>query len=150
MSSGVQELLIGTGSALVGIVIGFFLNLLGERIKWRREQRVRYNEQRISAYATFTEAGNDVAFKSRHEYDRGNHTEVATLETRFLNSYLTVLILGTAPVREAAERYYDAVKRLAPDSSRPGTEAEKNRLYEQVGVAVEEFYRAARTELGVP
>lgn len=50
--------LIGITATLVGIVLGFVLNMWNDNRKWDRESKIRYHQQRIEAYSSYLRALN--------------------------------------------------------------------------------------------
>ncbi|MFF4550591.1 hypothetical protein [Streptomyces sp. NPDC001435] len=49
----------------VGAVTSFLVTSLNERTKWRREQSVRWDAQRLTAYAEYAHAVKDLAYQYR-------------------------------------------------------------------------------------
>ncbi len=145
---------IGVGGTLLGTLIGswagYIVSLRVERARWERDDRIRYNLERIRAYAEFLTTGAVVLTGVQQIGPTANMEQCATLQAAAQNafmesrvglqrSYFQTHILATPPVREAANALYRLL--LQPDS-----EDRTNRIMEARGV----FIDAAQVELGVP
>ena len=62
MDIALWNTLIAVGSALLGVVIGGVLTIWNDTLKWRREQQVRYNADRLKAYTDFLQTVDHAAF----------------------------------------------------------------------------------------
>jgi hypothetical protein len=58
--------LIGAAGTLLGIVLTALFALTNERVKWKRDQRVRFNSDRIEAYAGFLAGVEELLHYSEH------------------------------------------------------------------------------------
>ncbi len=100
-------------AGLIGVGVGAGLTLLNEKLKWNRqreaddlkwmrESQVRYNSDRVEAYAAFLRAGKAVM-------DSDWKAPVLPDETEFTVAYYRIELLAFPPVRTAAAAYKGAI-----------------------------------------
>jgi hypothetical protein len=153
--------------ALVGVVIGaglsFVTGLLADRTRWRRDQSVRWDERRLAAYFDY---GNAVKEEVRiclrlaaNLYPKVRTVSIdpsegraalARAEDRRSNLFEGLLLLGDKETVAAARAWQGAVWELHY-LVEPGQASENEFLagFKQCGTARDNFYIAARRDLGI-
>ncbi|MGW8374368.1 hypothetical protein [Streptomyces sp. ODS28] len=164
MSAFLQQL-----PALVGVVIGALGSYLavmhGDRARFRREQRARWEERRLTAYGDYARSlkatvsllyrvsahlGNDPHPQPRTPEDAAPSLAEAS-ERRDL-AWEQVLLLGSPEVADAARLWARAVERLerfVRTGTRDSPEEWAALLTAQRECRVG-FYEAARRDIGLP
>ncbi|GAA4263761.1 hypothetical protein GCM10022255_111240 [Dactylosporangium darangshiense] len=153
--------------ALLGVVVGvvatFALTSLGERARWRRDQRLRWDSVKLEAYASYSDAVKRVVhFATRLAVTRGlphsseaipfdeGQAELSIAVAERSTRWESVLLLGHPDTVAAARAWHQVMWRLefyarGVLTDRDGWAAALNE-FEQTR---KEFYRAARRDLGV-
>ncbi|MFF5225118.1 hypothetical protein [Dactylosporangium sp. NPDC000521] len=154
--------------ALAGVVVGallsFVLSAFAERTRWRRDEAVRWDAERMRVYADYGLAVRDMyrvvlSVASHHGY--GDHpaqpdrppdagAALAAAEAQRAARFEAVLLLGNPATVAAARRWHQAVwhlecfarGRLTDPAGWPPARRE-------FGLARAEYYRAARHDLGI-
>ncbi|WP_030548963.1 hypothetical protein, partial [Streptomyces albus] len=159
---------LGQLPALLGVVIGaagsYVAVTAGERARFRREQKVRWDERRITAYADYARAVKSTTSllwraAAHHGADPHPHPlspdeaepALAASFDRGDAAWEGVLLLGTADAVAAARRWSAAVRemhRLVRAGGRdPAAWSEAVAAARDARAA---FYDAARADLGIP
>jgi hypothetical protein len=153
--------------ALIGVVVGalgsFLVSSATESRRWRRQQSTRWDEKRAQAYAEYGFAVKNVFSLCWHISNfRGlgpmaekiDLTE-ALNELRLLNSersvkWESVLLLGNPETVDAARRWHRLVGKVEIFVREGHTDvSEWDALFDEVNVARDRFYDAARYDLGI-
>ncbi len=154
---------------LVGVTLGaatsFLVTSVNERTRWRRQQAVRWDEQRLSAYAEYAHAVKELA--ARYQMiaaARGlvsgpiplEPTPEVLLELRELESRRSALsetlgLLGDTEANTASKTLDHCVWRLECLARDIATETEQNwdQAYLEFRDARSRFVERARASLGV-
>lgn len=166
MLGGVQSFL-DQLSTLVGVMLGavgaMMATSLADRLRWRREHAVRWDQRRLEAYLTFAATLKEIhalAFRlvavhrpgsKAPSIDRTTGLELmARATTRRTTDWESMLLLGDEATVAAARRWRDAVSAvelLARDATWNG--AAWQPAVDQADKARDEFYLYARRSLGV-
>jgi len=139
--------IISAVAALAGVAVNNAITTRNDRLRWEREEGVRYHDKRVEAYVQFArDVGRFAAFghmdTNRFDYnpDMPMNKEQTTLYLDASAAYQRVWMLGTPGVVMAAE----GVWRIAMDAATiKGTSAP---VMPKMMAA---FYDAARLELGI-
>jgi len=153
--------------ALIGVVLGALATLLAtsvnDRLRWRRDQSVRWDERRLEAYTEYARAVKAVQVAaSRLVADRipgastGPADRAAGLQLLAdagadrTKAWEAVLLLGDSVTVAAARQWREAIwqlERIATDQSLGATEwAQRLTVVDQ---GRDRFYEAARASLNV-
>ncbi|MEV4139619.1 hypothetical protein AB0J72_46580 [Dactylosporangium sp. NPDC049742] len=149
--------------AVIGTVLGFILSNLGERARWRRDQRVRWDAARLAAYTEYCNAVKKMVHLSTgmartrglpHSSDvvpleRGQ-VELAAAAGLRAQVWETVLLLGNPETIEAARAWHQSVWQLEffARGILTGRDNWAHAL-DEFELTRKAFYRAARTDLGL-
>lgn len=125
--------LVGSGSALLGALIGAGSAYLLARREWRREDRFRYSQERRQMYANFVGLA-EKAYRSASSGQLRDETSPA-----FHIAYTQTLLLASQPVKQGARALYNTVW--------AAEEGENMREYAE---ATFNFIEAVQAELGIP
>ncbi|GGM06691.1 hypothetical protein [Micromonospora yangpuensis] len=157
--------------ALLGVLVGtlgtILATSLADRGRWRRGQRVRWDERRLEAYVELSRAVKEIHAVSMRMLvaarpDRSGHAiereeglaRLAEADVRNTLAWENVLLLGDAATVEAGRGWREAVWRIERMAHDPnGQDDHGTRLVDLKGRADrarDAFYQAARTGLGVP
>lgn len=152
--------------ALLGAVVNSLLSSRNERLKWERDQRIRYNQDRVRAYGEFFAAiHTDMTELTRFWHDRLARGESFDGEILFpldnidharavAFAYNNVLLIATPAVREAARELHMALGHFTfvpcPKLGVASLEDALREKHIRLDKARERFFEAARAELGVP
>lgn len=148
-------------AGLIGVAVGSLLSLIGnfllqrvadqrrfaheerlQRERWEREDEVRYQAERIAAYARFmrtTQLGFPLEFSNPPTADEINSISDGLAET---------LILSTPPVHDAAIELYDAHARTR-GLDMPGEAETQTDPEELASQKREAFLKAVKDELNI-
>lgn len=163
MSTVVQQLL-----TLTGVVLGagatYTVTALTERAKWRRSLDTRWDDKRLAAYTEYANGlkkSLEVSYRlaATHGYPASTQPidldtglqALAVAEADRTAKWETVLLLGSPEAIAAARRWHKAAWMLRY-VARGETTIEHDeyvRLYESMGRLRDEFYEAARADLGI-
>ncbi|GLW27778.1 hypothetical protein [Actinoplanes regularis] len=150
--------------AVIGAVMAFVLGSLGERARWQRDQNVRWDAARLSAYSEYCiavkrivhiAAGMARARGLQHSseavpLERGT-VELAEASGERTATWETVLLLGDPETITAARAWHQAVWQLEFFARGILTgQAGWGRALDEFEESRTAFYRAARKDLGVP
>lgn len=151
--------------ALIGVVVGVVTTGWTDRLRWKRNQAIRWDERRIDAYAEYA-----LTIKKVHMTALGmvNPSSVhglaepigheagldliAQAEARRTEAWEKMLLLADEPTVEAALRWHNTVKIEAEFAqSRPhdAGSADWTAAVRNVDEARERYYEAARNSVGV-
>ncbi|UWZ38786.1 hypothetical protein Drose_11490 [Dactylosporangium roseum] len=148
---------------VVGVVMTYLLTAWGERARWRRERRIRWDADRMQSYVEYGNSVKRVVHVTRRlAVTRGlaGASEGVPLEDglRELNQanaertarWESVLLLGDAKTIAAARAWHQSVWQLEffARGMLDGAE-EWSQAYGEYEAARNEYYRCARTSLGV-
>ncbi|MFJ9822183.1 hypothetical protein ACIRU3_44555 [Streptomyces sp. NPDC101151] len=150
----------------VGAATSFLVTSLNERTKWRREQLVRWDAQRLTAYAEYAHAVKDLAYQYRRiavarGLTAGPHPLEPTPEVldRLGDAEVhrtalseTLLLLGDRGTIGAVKRmnqYLWQLERLARATPAQGDSSRWDQNYENYRTARQEYIDHARRSLGV-
>jgi hypothetical protein len=151
--------LIGLAGVIVEALLKTVFDLVVETRRWRREDRLRYDEERLDAYVGLLRAGREVAdFELQAMAAPYFGTEaVATpryigeslkLHRDFTSAYQRVAILGSATVRRAVAEYRNVVPSAITGPRDPvAGVVEGMRAYDAGEDAI---LAVIRKELGIP
>lgn len=154
-------------SALLGVIVGvvttFLLTNLGERARWRRDQRIRWDASRLAAYVAYTNSVKRIVHIAsgmartrglRHSsepvpLDTGQ-TELAAATSDRTARWESILLLGHPDTISAARAWHQSVWQLefyarGVLTGESGWAAALDE-FERTRV---EFYRCARADLGL-
>jgi hypothetical protein len=161
MSSVSQQL-----PALLGVVVGsiatYLSSTFAERIRWRRETSSRWESRRITAISDYAAAVKKLIYCAGRaaaargigsaqpiELDQGL-AELAEAETARSVCWEKVLLLGDHATILAARTWHELVWQLYYFAIGERTDhAEWEKELEAVNQARDEYYRCARTSLGI-
>jgi hypothetical protein len=162
MSGFLQQL-----PTLLGVVVGaltsFLVTSAGERVRWRRSQAVRWDENRMRIYADYAAAVKRWAYLAcRVAAARGfDHSAVplppedglpalAEAEDQRGARWESVLLLGTPETVAAARDWHQAVHRLDWFArGRLTNSSEWRPAIKEMERLRDRFYECARRDLGV-
>ena len=153
--------------ALIGVVLGAVGAMasasLTDRLRWRREQEVRWDERRLEAYLTFASTLKEIhslAFRLSAMNRPGSHHPpidrevarelIAQANIRKTKDWESLLLLGDEGTVAAGRRWRDAVmqvERIA--QAEPWDGSRWDSAVEEVDLARDRFHAAARRGLGV-
>jgi hypothetical protein len=153
--------------ALIGVVLGAVGAMasasLTDRLRWRREQEVRWDQRRLEAYLTFASTLKEIhslAFRLSATNRPGSHHPpidrevavelIAQANIRKTKDWESLLLLGDEGTVAAGRRWRDAVmqvERIARAESWDGSRWDS--AVGEVDVARDRFHAAARRGLGV-
>ncbi len=143
--------IMGIGGTLLASWFGYRNSLRVERARWERDDRNRYNIERIRAYTEFLSTGAVVLAGVQDPPPITMRSEqypvliAAAVNvftesvTRLQGSYFQTRILATPAVGEAAAHLYQLLQEPPSDDR-----------MKRIGAAREAFVDAAQKELGVP
>lgn len=148
----------------VGAATSFVVTSLNERTKWRREQSVRWDAQRLTAYAEYAHAVKDLAYQYRRiavfrGLSAGPHPleptpevldRLGDAEVRRTALSETLLLLGDRHIIAAMKRmnqYLWQLEGLA--RATPGDGDGWDQVYENYRTARQDYIDHARHSLGV-
>jgi hypothetical protein len=152
--------------ALLGVVIGsiatYLSSAVAERTRWRRETSSRWDDRRIAAYSDYaaavkkliyvagrTTAARGIGTAQPIELDQGL-AELVAAETARSVCWEQVLLLGNQETILAARAWHERAWQLNYFASGRRTgQAEWEEELEAVNRARDEYYRCARTSLGI-
>jgi hypothetical protein len=153
--------------ALLGVVVGvvttFALTNLGERARWRRDQRVRWDTARLQAYIEYGNAVKRVVqVANRMASARGfphsaepvpldqGQAELAVATADRTARWEAVLLLGHPDTVAAARAWHQRVWQLEYYALGRLTDTDGwARALDEFERTRKEFYRCARNDLGV-
>ncbi|MFI9525976.1 hypothetical protein [Micromonospora rosaria] len=153
--------------ALIGVLVGtlgtILATSLADRSRWRRSQRVRWDERRLEVCVEFSRVVKEIHAVSLrmiaaerpasrgHRIDREEGlTRLADADVRHTLAWESLLLLGDAATVSAARTWRDAVweiERVA--RGLPGPPVVVADLVRRADQGRDDFYRAARGDLGV-
>lgn len=152
--------------ALVGVLIGvlatYITTTAQERGRWRRQQAVRWDERRITAYTEYAHAVKKViSISVRLAAKRGvyeddfwfgadvDETDLLRAEDERTTRWEAVLMLGDDAVVAAARQWHQVTFRLIRLALGQPSDLTWNEAVRVTGQARGRFYTAARRDLGV-
>lgn len=159
MQSFLQQL-----PALLGVVVGaaatFVATSVAERARWRRDQSVRWDEKKVSAYAEYAHALKHVISVALPLAEsRVGEGAIVTLEAgldelRAAEEQRTVkweavLLLGSSEVVVAARAWHQTVFRLEWLAQGQGSDMTVTEAVAAISRARGVFYEAAKRDIGV-
>ncbi|MEU5566147.1 hypothetical protein [Micromonospora musae] len=153
--------------ALLGVLVGtvgtMVATTVNERVRWRREKTVRWDERRLDAYVDFIRAVKEihaVATQMLGKHRPGSRrppldrdeglARLNEADVRHTLTWEEVLLLGDEATVRAASMWRDAVRdieRAARALPNPPTDLPE--LLHRANEGRDAFYRAARGSLGV-
>jgi hypothetical protein len=149
--------------AVIGAILTFTLSNLGERHRWRRDQRVRWDAARLQAYVDYGNAVKRVVHVAsgmartrglRHASEavplEQGQVELGTAVADRTAKWESVLLLGHHDTLQAARAWHQSVWQLEffARGVLTGEEAWGEAL-DEFERTRNEFYRCARTDLGL-
>jgi hypothetical protein len=153
--------------ALAGVALGAFATIIAttfaERMRWRRDQAVRWDERRLEAYREYAAAiktmhaltmrlaANEPDFRHSRPVDPAVADQLLDeTDARRTAMWESVLLLGDAATVNAARQWWEAVRNLEIAVRRgPRDPAAWEALLATVNDRRDGFYVAARNSLGV-
>jgi hypothetical protein len=151
--------------ALLGVVIGIAATSWSDRSHWERNQAVRWDEQRIQAYADYAKAIKRIHMIALRivRLDRDDnitipiHLDAAIeliteAEAQRTEAWELMLLLSDQETAYAALKWHTAVRREAEFARRHPDSAGSNdwtALVQNVDQARDFFYKAARNSVNV-
>jgi hypothetical protein len=149
---------------LLGAVGAMASSTLTDRLRWHREQAVRWDQRRLDAYIAFAATLKQIhatAFRLAAVHRPGSRapaidraaglTLLADANVRKTMDWEALLLLGDQPTVAVARRWRDAisaVERIARSESWEGEDAWRAAV-DEVDLARDAFYLEARQSLGV-
>lgn len=153
--------------ALLGVVVGVVgamaSSTLTDRLRWRRDQAVRWDQRRVDTYLSFATGLKNtlrITFQlvKPHQHDTGGvpidsktaTNELIAAEGRTSDDWESLLLLGDADTVEAARRWRQIVQllvRLAFDDQRDSRRWVAT--VKELDRARDNFHASARRGLGV-
>lgn len=146
--------------------MSFLVSSLNERTRWRRQQAVRWDEHRLTAYAEYAHAVKELAARYQMiaaarglvsgpiplEPTPAVLAEVGELESRRSALSETLALLGSTEANTASKTLDHCVWRLECLARGVATEAEHtwDRAYQDFRQARSRYVERARAGLGVP
>lgn len=141
---GVSEFVAGGLIALTASALATAGTYWIERGRWQREDKRRFQQERLQAYTRFLSAVYVVALMP----EGASHRDDPTLLQNVSNGYAELQILASKPVREAAYHLSQAVViERQPDEP---WEVYHNRRMQAMRSKVDPFRDAAQEELNMP
>ncbi len=152
---------------LIGVIVGalgsYLVSTVNDRLRWRREHRVRWEERRIAAYADYASAVKRIfqltlritAYRGIHPSARPLSPAEGMSELHVAGSdraakWETVLLVGTPRTVAAAREWHRTIWTLEDLASRETCDSvEFVAAVERSGRARSAFYEAARQDLGL-
>lgn len=149
----------------LGALMSYVVSSLNERTRWRRQQAVRWDERRLTAYAEYAHAVKELAAGYRTlavargltpgpvaEPAPGALTELGALESRRSALSETLALLGDTEANTASKTLDHCVWRLECLARGIPTEAEQDwdQAYLEFRQARDRYVARARADLGVP
>lgn len=153
--------------ALIGVVLGAVGAMasasLTDRLRWRREQEVRWDQRRLEAYLVFASTLkeiHDLAFRLSAANRPGSHRSpsdreatlplIAQANTRKTKDWESLLLLADEQTVAAGRGWRDAVMRVERVArAEPWDQSSWDLAVEEANVARDRFHAAARRGLGV-
>lgn len=134
-----------------GAVLGLIGNYWIETRRWKREDQVRYHEERSRVYTDFYRVASAISSKAWTgvidecpDYVEKDHHQ---LVLELMNLKPRIDMIGAATVRETAARITYQIERAEVDG--PTSIEEEANYAEMISKLTTEFAEAARKELGV-
>jgi hypothetical protein len=152
---------------LLGVALGAagatLSSLLTDRLRWRREQVVRWDQRRLEAYTAFAAtlkeittlgfrlaAHNDPHTRSIPIERATGLQELAAANLRRTTDWESLLLLGDEATVAAARTWRDATTAFEQQARQETKDATTwQRRIDQMNAARDDFYIAARRSLGV-
>jgi hypothetical protein len=153
--------------ALAGVAVGAFATIIAttfaDRVRWRRDQAVRWDERRLEAYREYAAAiktmhaltmrlaANEPDFRHSRPVDPAVADQLLDeTDARRTAMWESVLLLGDAATVNAARRWWEAVRALEVAVRRgPRDAAGWESFLGSIHDRRDAFYVAARNSLGV-
>ncbi|MFJ3526669.1 MULTISPECIES: hypothetical protein [unclassified Streptomyces] len=150
----------------LGALMSYLMTSLNERTRWRRQQAVRWDERRLTAYAEYAHAIKELAAGYRTlaaargltpgptspEPAPGALAELGALESRRSALSETLALLGDTEANTASKTLDHCVWRLECLALGIATEDEQewDQAYLEFRQARDRYVAHARADLGVP
>jgi hypothetical protein len=152
---------------LIGVVLGAVGAMtsagLTDRLRWRREQEVRWDQQRLEAYIAFASTLKDIqtlAFRLTAVHRPGSFTPaierevgqelIAQANIRKSKDWESLLLLGDEGTVAAGRRWRDAIRQVERIARAESWDSPRwDRTVDEVNLARDRFHAAARRGLGV-
>ena len=161
MSSVLQQL-----PALIGVVVGvvatYVATVAAERGRWQRQQSVRWDERRITAYIEYAHAVKKVlAITVRLAAQRGIHpdddeispeytiADLASAEDERTIKWEAVLMMGNEAVVMAGRDWHQSAFKMMRIACGQATDVSWPEAVTTTGVGRRRFYEAAKRDIGV-
>jgi hypothetical protein len=156
--------LIGTA---VGVVLGGGISALIDRARWRREQRVRWHDDRRRVYARLLLVADEYKSETgrlimaRLAESEATRTEafaqLGELQDTMRSLVYEVRLLAAAEVREATDRLDNALVELFSaqfgvtprNVDEPARRSQQEKAWREYHAAFEDLQAAARREIGL-
>ncbi|GAA4005429.1 hypothetical protein GCM10022247_28500 [Allokutzneria multivorans] len=159
----VAQQIITLVGVLVGGLMSFAATTLVERSKWRRTHSTRWDEKRLDAYSEYANAVKTCSQLSYRlaaargypagaqpiDLDEGLKA-LAEAEIERTVKWESVLLLGSPEAVAAGRSWHETIWKLSWVAR--GQDVDRDEfigIYEVTGRRRDEFYRCARTDLGV-
>lgn len=143
---------IGLVGVVVGVVVGEILAARREAARRHHEDKVRFHDQRLDAYAAYRSAvvtlfASAAGWAKTGTLHTGGFMDYASDELEpYTAAFSRALMLVESPVREHLLGVHAYVDRMTMDGQSP---QEVGKIVEQAEPALAAFSRAARDELGI-
>jgi hypothetical protein len=132
---------IGISEFLAGLLAASVITVVGtswlERLRWQREDKLRFNQQKLQTYARFL----GLVDLERQTQKARDHKEHAELVRNFTQAQAELMVLASQPVRDTASALFNAILSEPKEGESPYTLFANER---------EKFLEAVRKELGIP
>ncbi|AGZ43250.1 hypothetical protein [Actinoplanes friuliensis] len=153
--------------ALVGVALGaagaMTSSLLTDRLRWRRDQNVRWDQRRLEAYTTFAATLKEITglgFRLSAADRADSHSipierelglqELAAANVRKTKDWESLLLLGDELTVAAAREWRDATRAFERQARAEVPDpAEWQQRVDLMNEARDGFYLAARRSLGI-
>jgi hypothetical protein len=136
-SLDVLSIVVGIGGAVLGAVVGIVGTLLTQRQQLKHQDRTRFHDRRLAAYADFLSALSDAMVARRQARSVQEHVDRCDRAVEIVN------LVATGPVLAVAEQAYERISGLLDGS------ADLDTAFTACDEAMSATRDAMRREMGV-